>query len=128
MLIQMYMVAHAEMFILELQRMISFEIIDLGDYFADFFSLSDSDSVNIQYEAIGYQSSDAIINLGPIFAVILLAPLYVALVLALSRCACCNSWRNFFKRKLSRFFFNGIITFVDGCYLIMAVCCAINIY
>ena len=127
-LIKIYMVAHAELFIKELQRITAFEIYDPGEFTEEAFSLEAGESIDIHFEATGYESANVITNLGIPFYVILLFPLVVLCLFLLSRCKCCGSVSRFAKRHLDRTFFNGIIMFIDGSFLLISVCCLIHIY
>ena len=123
------MVAHAELFLKELQRITAFEIYDPGEFTEETFNLETTgESIDAHFEATGYESANVITNLGFPFYVILLFPPVILCLLLLSRCKCCGSVSRFAQRRLDRTFFNGIMMFVDGSFLIIAVCCLIHIY
>ena len=63
-LIKIYMVAHAELFLKELQRITAFEIYDPGEFTEETFSLEAGESIDIHFEATGYESANVITNLG----------------------------------------------------------------
>ena len=127
-LIQIYMVAHAELFLKELQRITAFEIYDPSEFTEETFNLEAGESIDGHFEATGYESANLITNLGLPFYVILLFPLVILCLFLLSRCKCCGSVSRCAQRRLEATFFNGIIKFVDGSFLIIAVCCLIHIY
>ena len=127
-LIQVQLVPHAEFFLEQLAKIISFKVFDLSGILKKIFDVEESLSVDIRFESLGYQTSDSILNLGPIFAGIVLAPVCIILALILSQFCCFFQAKNFFKKQTDNIFFNGIIHFVEGTMLIIVVCCTINIY
>lgn len=108
--------------------MLAFEIFDPSDYSKDFFELEESESIDINFESMGYESSNSILNLGLPFYALILAPPVILLVYMLSRCTCCGPVSRCAKRRLDGIFFNGIILFVDGSFLIFSVSSLIEIY
>ena len=77
--------AHAEAFLRELQGLVAFEFYDMTEIFEAMFSLESSEALDIHFESVGYESSDSIINSGPIGMVIFLAPFFLLLAFILSR-------------------------------------------
>ena len=122
------MVAHAELFLKELQRITAFEIYDPGEFTEKNFKMEAGESIDIHFEATGYESANVITNLGFPFYVILLFPLVILCLFLLSRCKCCGPISRFAQRRLVGTFFNGIIMFIDASFLIIAVCCLIQTY
>ena len=93
------------------------------------FGIEESEPMNFNFEAIGYDTSDAILNLGPIFGLMLIATSLIILCFILSKCFCCwTRAANFFRNQLAKTFFNRITLFVDGIFLVVTVCCSINIH
>lgn len=108
--------------------MIAFEAYDPSDFSTDLFDLEESDSFDINFESTGYETSNVVQNLGLPFYGLLLTPVAIFLAFMLSRCTCCGPVSRFAKRRLDGIFFNGIIVFVDGSFLIYSVSCMIQIY
>ena len=100
MLIQAYFVAHAEDFLESLFSIIGFQFFDLSDIFKRIFDVDESETIDIHFKALGYETSDSILNLGPIFASLLLLPGLITIVFISSRCCCYARLKNFFKKKI----------------------------
>ena len=128
MLIQIFLVAHAEIFLRSLQKLIAFEIYDITDLAKTLFGSEASDPLDIQFESVGYETSDAIINSGVISIVIFTAPFFLLVSYLASKFCCWIRVKGCFKRQLEQTLFNRVIIFVDGSFLIMGVCCTVNIY
>lgn len=92
------------------------------------FDAEVSDALDVHFQAVGYETSDAIINAGMISLVIIIAPILVLVGYLASRFCCWARCKTFFKTQLEKTFFNRVIMFIDGSFLIMGVCCTVNIY
>ena len=128
MLIQVVLVAHAQSFLLEILKIIAFQFFETKEIYISSLGIEASEPMNVNFEAIGYDTSDSILNLGPIFGLMLIASALIILVFFLSKCCFC--WiraKNFFKNQHAKTFFNRITLFLDGTVLVLAVCCSINI-
>ena len=77
---------------------------------------------------MGYESPYLLENMG---SMTLFLMLYIALItfffLFLFICKCNAKLRNWFKKKINGIFFNGILAFIDGTYLLIAIMATINI-
>ena len=89
MLINVFLVAHAEVFIQALLGIVSFELYDLTDVYLNVFSLEMTDPVNEHFENLDYESSDFILNMGLLWALVIILPVILIAILLFSRyCAC----------------------------------------
>ena len=107
---------------------VNFSPVDIQEYVADFLKIVESDPVNLHFDASGYSTSDAILNMGPIVVIIVISPVYIALLFLLSKCCCFDKVRNYISKVLKNTFFNRIIMFFEGILLLIATCAWINIY
>ena len=72
-----------------MQKMVAFEALEFDDILKGTVNdVSDSESVDIHFEAMGYESSDSILNLGFIFVIMVCAPLLLLLLKLMSLCFC----------------------------------------
>ena len=60
---------------------LQFELVDVKPFLKDVFGIEESESVNIHFEQSGYETSDFILNMGPAFLSILVAPVYLLFML-----------------------------------------------
>ena len=99
MLINVFLVAHAEIFVQALLGIVSFELYDLTDVYVESFSLEVNDPVNEHFENLDYESSDFILNMGLIWALILILPVIIITILLCSRfCDCVPKLASYCKR------------------------------
>ena len=108
-LIDIFTAASGESITLRLLQYLKVELGDLKPILMDFFDIESSEAINVHFEASGYETSNFILNLGPIFAVTLLAPAYVLLMLLLSKLCCCGKVKSYARGKVDDTFFNGIL-------------------
>ena len=94
----------------------------------DFLKIEESDPVNIHFDASGYSTSNAILNMGPVFVILVISPIYIGILYLLSKCCCFAKVRDYFSRVLKKTLFNRMIMFVEGIMLLVATCAWINIY
>ena len=81
-LIDVYSVAHAEFFIQKLFALTQFEFYDMQQYIIDYLHAEESDSLNIHFEAAGYETSSFQLNLGNAL-IICIAILFIGVLLYL---------------------------------------------
>ena len=105
-----------------------FKVFDLSSILKKIFDVEENQAVDIRFQSLGYETSDAILNLGPIFAGIVLLPALIILILIFSRHCCYDQVKNFLQKQIENIYFNGIIQYVEGTMVIILVCCTINIY
>ena len=99
MLIQIFLVPHAELFLKKLKEMIAFEAIDLKKLLQDILGdVEENEPMDIHFESMGYETSDAILNLGPILVIMVLTP-NLLVILAITSCLCCCKRARTFSRN-----------------------------
>ena len=99
-LIQVFLVAHAESFLQELKNLIAFETFQFDGLLKSIFNAEENEAVDIKFESVVYESSDAILNLGTLILVIVLSPLFMELVFLFFKLYGC--WRRgkaFFEQQ-----------------------------
>ena len=65
--------------------MVVFELFDPSSFYQAVFGLDESNGIDITFEAVGYETSNVILNIGLPFLSVVLAPLAVLVCYALSR-------------------------------------------
>ena len=85
MLINVFLVAHAEVFIQTLLGIVSFEFYDFTDVYIESFSLQANDPINEHFENLDYESSDFILNMGLLWALALILPAVLVIILLFGR-------------------------------------------
>jgi len=74
-----------------LYQIAAFELFEIGPYFNELFGLEPTDPINITFEALGFETTSSVANLGPLIIVLLLY-LIILITLALlytcKRCSC----------------------------------------
>ena len=128
--------ANSSTFFKELDDMITFDplpddYIPIINFIGDIFYLSHDYEIEVSlgasFEALGYESPYLLENMG---SMTLFLMLYIALIpfffLFLFICRCKAKLRNWFKKKIDGIFFNGILAFLDGTYLLIAIMATIN--
>ena len=128
MLIDLYTVAHCEIFFKYILQISNLQFIDLSDPMADNLPVFKNEAINLHFEESGYEYSDSILSMGSVIVTIVVAPLLVAMILAMRYLCCCQRMRDFFKRQLDLTLFNRTINFLDTQLLIVTTCAWINIY
>ena len=121
--------AGAEVFTKGIISIASFAVYDFGPFLTDRFNIEEGEAPNIHFEAIGFASSDFILNTGSIFVSICVAPLYILLLLLIiyGFGFCSKVISKYAQKQLNATFFNGIIAFMDGVILVVATAACINI-
>ena len=92
MLIKIYLTAHAEFFRNNLMEIVNFEILDYSSLLIEYLSIPvvESDALNPHFEAAGYESSDFISNIGPVFIILFVGPLITIILLLIRVCLSCR--------------------------------------
>ena len=113
-LINIYVDADLQSFSKALLSIINFKLIEPSEYFtASILSIQQTDPVDENFRAIGYENSDFISN-SLSFIVMLLALLLLLPVFAtLSSCTCIPCVQRFGRNKLSHSCCNGLIVTLD---------------
>ena len=119
--------AHAETFIQSLQSILFFEVIEVDQIVVETLKAEENAPIDIHFESVGYQYSDAFLNLGPVAIVLVLAPIFALLNYIGSR-LCCQRAKVWCRKQHEKTFFNRIYGFFDGSFLLLHVSSTINIY
>ena len=73
-LVEVFVVAHAEFFTMKLLELTSFEIVDLTENMVETLKVEENDSLNVHFEAAGYETSCFVINSGSSFVFLAIIP------------------------------------------------------
>ena len=123
---------NAQLFFSKLLSIVAFDIIDgtpIEAMIGDLFVLQETDPLTINFDALGYESSLFVPNMGSLIFAYLLFPIVLPIVAIVRWCTPKASW--VYKKAdafLKRACFNSIISFIDESYLITAICSFTNIY
>ena len=93
----------------------------------DVLGALESDAMNVHFEASGYETSTFILNAGPAFILILLAPVYVLLMYLLGKCCCIQRIKTYALNKVDGLLFNGILQFLEAELILLATSASIEI-
>ena len=102
--------------------------MDLKPYLLGIFQIEENDAINMHFELSGYETSDFILNTGPAFVLILLAPIYILLMLMISKTCCYKRAVTYAEIKLKGIFWNGVLSFVEAELLLLTTSANINIF
>lgn len=127
-LISIFCVAAGESIVYRLLEYLTGDLIDVKPYLVEIFGIAENEGINEHFEANGYENSDFILNSGPIFIVLLVAPAYILLMLVLSRINCCPRVKIYATNKLASIFFDGILSFLEAEQILICMCANISIY
>ena len=58
----------------------------MNQLYINFFGAEESEAINVHFEAVGYESSDFLINAGQILLFTLMVPFYCIVTYILSKC------------------------------------------
>ena len=103
------------------------EIFDTSSGLEDVLGALETDAMNIHFEASGYETSTFILNAGPAFILILLAPVYVLLMYLIGKCCCNQRIKTYALNKVDSFLFNGILQFLEAELILLATSANIQI-
>lgn len=87
-LIQVNLATHVELFLLSLHRILYFEFLPSEWFTEDIVSAYESDPIDIHFEALGYETSNFIVNLGTVTILGISVLAITALVYLFSRFNC----------------------------------------
>ena len=121
--------ANAEIFFGALFDMIAFDPIDVTWIINPMFSLSDIEQgLDEEFEALGYQSAYFLTNLGSLFLVVIVQLVLIPMHLSVWACKpCCNKARRYSANHIDKCLWNGILTFIDGTFLVLCIMGMINL-
>ena len=109
-------------------KVLAFEFFDTKEINKSLFKVEESEPLDIHFDAMGFETSDPILNLGPNFWFLLIWPGLIIIIFLLSKCRCCPRVANWFKKQHEHTFFNRITLFLEGSIMFLGVCFSINIH
>lgn len=123
----------------ELQKIVALEVIDPSPFSERAFNVENNMAIDINFDAVGYQSSNVIVNLGIPFYFLLAIPVVILALYLITlggdklcrpeqKCARFQPVHMFAEAALKGIFFNGIIITVDIMFCFSAACCLIQTY
>ena len=108
----------------------AFDPIELDDQISNFFGLDSNDQTQLggTLEQLGYESAYLVVNMGSllVFVAIRILLLFVETSMYCFKC-CPRRLRGCSQSRLGKFFFNGLLAFIDGSFLILFTMSLINI-
>ena len=98
---------------------ISFDPVDISDDTKKTLNFKEEEEAfSMNFEALGMESSNQIINAGVLNIVFVIVPLFLILVWLLSKCTVkCSKVNKFFGNLKERAYFNGIIRYLDAIFI-----------
>ena len=131
MLMKIFCIAHAEIFRNYIMKIVTFKVFDYSQSLIEYYSSEQSEALDSHFEALGYESSHSIINMGSTFFLFIVAPVLIVLIFLVRLCfpcSCCQKFRNFLSNQLSKTVFNRAIVIIEVNMLVMCTSAWINIY
>ena len=128
MLIDLFTVAHCEIFFGYVLQISNLQFFDLSDPMVDNLPVFKNEAINSHFEKSGYEYSDSILSMGSVIVTIVATPFIVAIILVMRYLCCCPRVRDFINRQLDLTLFNRTINFLDTQLLVVTTCAWINIY
>ena len=113
MLIDVFTVAHCEVFIGYVLQISNLQLLDLSKPMAEILPVFENEAINLHFEKSGYEYSDSILSMGSVIVIIVVVPFLVAMILLMRYLCCCRRMRDFAKRQLDLTLFNRTINFLD---------------
>ena len=113
MLIDVFTVAHCEVFIGYVLQISNLQLLDLSEPMVENLPVNENEAINLHFEKSGYEYSDSILSMGSVLVIIVVAPFLVAMILVMRYLCCCQRMRDFVKRQLDLALFNRTINFLD---------------
>lgn len=123
------MPANAAIFFEYIFEMIAFDPIDVTEYINIGFNLSSLEfELEVNFVQLGYESAYFVTNLGSLFFVIVVEILLIPIYVMIWKGSCCKSKvRTFGHNQVKSCFFNGLLAFIDGTFLVLIMMSIINV-
>lgn len=119
------MAAHTESFLQALLRIVSSRLFEVEEIAENAFAVTKAEPVDLHFEALGYETSSALINLSSI-AFLLVVMVGLVTLIDLGGLLAPKDRQKTQLEKASRS--NGAILFIDLVFLIVTFCCVMSIY
>ena len=123
------MPGNAGLFFRQLMSIAAFDFYEFGDLIHEQFAIPETESINANFESIGFESVYCLVNIGTMFLFYLLYILCVVIMLALRPCAIPENRRTKrIQRKLrNRVKYGALITLIYETYAIIMLSVLINL-
>lgn len=125
-LFQITMPANAGLFFRSLMEIAAFDFYDFSDIVHDLFQIVETETVDVNFEAIGFESQYFLVNIGSLAVIFLIYTSCMPFVSLYKRCkrgACKRSC----KQMNKSIFWGTLITLINESYIWVVVCVLINI-
>lgn len=99
-----------------------------GSIWKNAFAVLETEAVDIHFEALGYETSSALINLEPVITILVVLVGLQTLIYLFALFSPHHQLKKFSKKLHSLTWLNGTVFFVDLTFLISTVCCTVSIY
>ena len=113
----------------ELFKIVSFDPIDIHHQTDKVFGIRSEDiELDEEFAAIGYESAYFVTDMGSLLLFIILEIFLLFLSVLFWKCPCCfQKVRSYSGRRLDSFFFNSLLAFIDGTFLVLLLAATENI-
>ena len=121
--------ANTAIFFSSLFKMIAFDPIEVGFMIDPLFNLREIDeALDAAFEALGYESAYFITNMGSLIMVIFIQMILIPMHLSVWCCKpCCKRASRYSGNQLGKCYWNGILAFIDGTFLVLCIMGMINL-
>ena len=123
------MPANAQMFFSQINKIASFDIIDIDPIINKVLNLNETEPVNANFEAIGFQSIYFLNNMGSLIIGFLIYFAALITIFILQTFLNKKPWINkYFMRLKKMFLYNSFVAMMIESYSLICVCCLIGCY
>ena len=136
-LLNLIVPGNASYFFIQLDNMINFDPIpdeytNLTEFIDEIFQLSHDyeieKSLGARFESLDYDSPYLLENMGSMTIFLMLQLALIPFFILFSYlCVCSKKIKNWCLAKIAGIFFNGILAFIDGTFLLNAIMASINL-
>jgi hypothetical protein len=127
-LFKVNMPANAQMFFNQILQVAAFEFVDLSPYFLRWLKLEQTDAINTNFDALGYNSLYFLCNMNTLFIGYIGYMLYCIAALLLNKC-CTRNFNIMSKADDIRdsLFYGSFISMISETYSLVAVCAFVGL-
>ena len=123
------MPANAQMFFSQINKVASFDIIDIDPYINRILNLNETEPVNANFEAIGLQSIYFLNNMGSLLIGFMIYFVGLTVIFILQPFLNKKTWINKYFVKLKKMLlYNSIVAMMMESYSLICVSCLIACY
>ena len=111
-----------------LTEIAAFDYVEVGDYFEMAFDISDSDPMNQNFEALGFETNLFLYNMGSMLFGLVLTPVMLTLGCLLKLCTCFESCKKVGERIDNDYRWNSTLEIVKGMFglAVLSACIGIS--